>query len=140
MKHFCLHCDDGTVMELTVKDVTVSAENVTRVVPEVAGWHCPKCGEIEFVDEDGSSRHIAALEAAWAQARAGDALDIRAKRKKLKLTQAEAAQLFGGGANAFSRYELGKAQPHKSTLILLYLLEHHPELMPEVRAVVVNNY
>nr|WP_255305440.1 type II toxin-antitoxin system MqsA family antitoxin [Acidithiobacillus ferrivorans] len=41
--------------------------------------------------------------------------------------------LFGGGASAFSEYERGKTQPHKSTVLLLSLLEKHPELIGEIR-------
>lgn len=32
-------------------------------------------------------------------------------RKKLHLGQREAAEIFGGGINAFSRYENGKTKP-----------------------------
>lgn len=32
-------------------------------------------------------------------------------RKKLDLDQREAAEIFGGGINAFSRYENGKTKP-----------------------------
>ena len=59
---------------------------------------------------------------------------MRANRKKLHLRQADAGRIFGGGASAFSEYERGKTQPHKSTVILLELLGKHPELMSEVRA------
>jgi len=34
---YCLQCDDGTELELKIKDVTVRANGVTRVVPDVAG-------------------------------------------------------------------------------------------------------
>jgi HTH-type transcriptional regulator/antitoxin MqsA len=52
----------------------------------------------------------------------------------LKLDQKEAAKLFGGGDNAFSRYENGKTKPPLALLKLLALLEKHPELLNEVRA------
>ena len=52
-------------------------------------------------------------------------------RKKLDLGQREAAQLFGSGVNAFSRYETGKTHP---SLALVKLLDRHPELLDEVRA------
>jgi HTH-type transcriptional regulator/antitoxin MqsA len=55
-------------------------------------------------------------------------------RRKLGLGQREAGEIFGGGVNAFSRYETGKAQPPVSTVKLLKLLERHPELLDEVRA------
>jgi HTH-type transcriptional regulator/antitoxin MqsA len=130
---YCLQCDDGTEFELKIKDVTVQANDVTRVVPEVAGWHCPKCGEIEFVDQDSSQRHMEALNAAWVEARATESLPLRAIRKKLGLRQADAGRLFGGGVSAFSDYERGKTQPHKSTVLLLKLLDKHPELLAEIR-------
>ena len=59
---------------------------------------------------------------------------MRAIRKKLGLRQAEAGKLFGGGASAFSEYERGKTQPHKSTVLLLKLLDKHPELLDELRS------
>jgi HTH-type transcriptional regulator/antitoxin MqsA len=131
---FCLQCDDGTELELAIKDVTVTAHGLSRVVPEVAGWHCPRCGEIEFVDKDGSERHMEALRAVWEEARATESVPLRAIRKKLGLKQAEAGRLFGGGATAFSEYERGKTQPHKSLVLLLKLLDKHPELLRELKA------
>ncbi len=129
---YCLKCDDGTEFELKIKDVTVQAHGVTRMVPEVAGWHCPKCGEIEFVDQDGSERHMAAMNAVWEEARTTESVSLRVIRKKLGLKQADAGRLFGGGASAFSDYERGKTQPHKSTVLLLKLLDRHPELLKEL--------
>lgn len=58
--------------------------------------------------------------------------EIRRIRKKLGLTQKQAGQLFGGGHNAFSRYESGSARPPKSTDTLLRLLDTHPELLTEI--------
>lgn len=130
---YCLQCDDGTQLELKIKDVTVQARGVARRVPEIAGWHCPKCGEVEFIDQDGSERHMAAMNAAWEEARAQDSVPLRAIRRKLGLTQAQAGMLFGGGASAFSEYERGKTQPHKSTVLLMRLLDKHPDLLAEVR-------
>ena len=59
---------------------------------------------------------------------------IVAVRKKLNLDQREAAEIFGGGANAFSRYETGKTKPPVSLVKLLRVLDQHPELLSEVRA------
>jgi len=55
-------------------------------------------------------------------------------RKKLNLDQREAAELFGGGVNAFSRYENGKTKPPVALVKLLRLLDRHPDLLPEVKA------
>ena len=59
---------------------------------------------------------------------------IAGVRKKLKLDQREAAELFGGGVNAFSRYENGKTKPPLTLVKLLKVLDRHPELLSEVRA------
>ena len=58
---------------------------------------------------------------------------VVAMRKKLNLSQSEAGEIFGGGVNAFSRYETGKALPHVSTIKLLKLLDKYPELLEEIR-------
>ena len=59
---------------------------------------------------------------------------IASVRKKLDLGQREAAEIFGGGVNAFSRYENGKTRPPLALVKLLKLLERHPDLLDEVRA------
>ena len=38
------------------------------------------------------------------------------------------------GVNAFSRYENGKTKPPLALVKLLKVLDHHPELLNEVRA------
>ncbi|GHU23682.1 antitoxin [Betaproteobacteria bacterium] len=131
---YCLQCDDGTELQLCVKDVTVTEGAVSKIAPDIAGWHCPKCGEIEFIDEDSSTRHMAVLDAVFEEVNADKNSFIRRIRKKLGLRQAEAGQLFGGGVSAFSDYERGKRQPHKAVVILLHILNRHPELLNEIRA------
>jgi len=51
-------------------------------------------------------------------------------RKKLDLGQREVAEIFGGGINAFSRYENGKIRP---SLALVKLLGRPPDLLNEVK-------
>lgn len=48
--------------------------------------------------------------------------------------QRQAAAIFGGGVNAFSRYETGKTKPPLALVKLLKVLERHPDLLDEVRA------
>jgi HTH-type transcriptional regulator/antitoxin MqsA len=55
-------------------------------------------------------------------------------RKKLQLGQREAAELFGGGVNAFSRYANGKTKPPLALVRLLTLLDRHLELLGELSA------
>ena len=79
-----------------------------------------------------SVRQMKAGEAARTTQVMPHAAAVRSTRKKLGLNQAQAGQLFGGGATAFSEYERGKTQPHKSTLLLLKLLDRHPDLLDEL--------
>jgi HTH-type transcriptional regulator/antitoxin MqsA len=62
-----------------------------------------------------------------------EATELARIRKKLKLTQQQAALLTGGGPNAFSRYERGKAKPLQSVTNLFKLLDNHPELLDEIQ-------
>lgn len=130
---FCLQCDDGTLLENQTKDVTLTIDDLTVIVPAVQGWHCPVCGEIEFTERESSKRYSVALETLRKVADKKRAESLRATRKKLGLRQADAGKLFGGGVSAFSDYERGKTKPHKSTVLLLKLLDKHPELLAEIR-------
>jgi HTH-type transcriptional regulator/antitoxin MqsA len=58
---------------------------------------------------------------------------IASIRKKLLLGQKEAGELFGGGVNAFSRYENGKAIPPVSLVQLLRVLDKHPKILAELQ-------
>ena len=52
---------------------------------------------------------------------------IKAIRRRLRLTQAEAARLMGGGDNAFSKYERGEVTQSVAMNQLLLLLDARPD-------------
>lgn len=131
-RHYCLQCDDGTLLEHGQRDLVFTYRDQTATVPAISGWHCPVCGECEFDPGEGE-RYGHAVDAFAAQVDAELASLLRNIRKRLGLKQAEAGKLFGGGINAFSEYERGKTQPHKSTVLLLKLLDRHPDLLNEIR-------
>jgi len=54
-------------------------------------------------------------------------------REKLDLDQKQAAEIFGGGHNAFSRYENGRTKPPLALVLLFQVLDHHPDLLAEIR-------
>ena len=128
---YCLQCDDGTRLAHRKLDMTASIGALSEAVPAVSGWHCPACAECEFDIGEGE-RFAVALSRVRARVIEERAATVRNTRKKLGLNQAQAGQLFGGGATAFSEYERGKTQPHKSTLLLLKLLDRHPDLLAEL--------
>ena len=93
------------------------------------GAFCDHCSD-GFVEFDEAE------EAAWLTFRdkvdAAEAADLARIRKKLRLTQMEAAQIAGGGKNTFSRYERGQAKPVTAVVNLFRLLDRHPELLGEL--------
>lgn len=107
----------------------------TTVVPAVTGEFCPACGEV-VLDAAEASRVGRAMREFDGQVNAAtvDPQFIARVRKQLALDQREAAALFGGGVNAFSRYENGKTRPPLALVKLLKLLERHPDLLDEIRA------
>lgn len=130
---FCLQCDNGTLLEHVKRDLSFTYRDHELIVPKISGWHCAGCGECQFDDGEGK-RYSDLADAFCASVDREIAGSLRDIRKKLGLRQAEAGKLFGGGASAFSEYERGKTQPHKSTVLLLKLLDKHPELLEELRA------
>lgn len=99
---------------------------------QVRGAFCDHCDD-GFVEYDESEEN------AWLafrnQVDAEQAAELARIRKKLRLTQQEAAQLTGGGKNAFSRYERGQAKPLAAVVHLFRLLDKHPDLLGELRGI-----
>jgi HTH-type transcriptional regulator / antitoxin MqsA len=128
----CAACGSAAMVRDT-RDTTKNYKGEEIAVPAVEGWHCPDCGEIEFATSAGAKRYSDAVSVAMDAINTAEQAKLRATRKRLGLKQGEAAAIFGGGVNAFSEYERGIRQPSKSTLLLLQLLDRHPELLAEVR-------
>jgi HTH-type transcriptional regulator/antitoxin MqsA len=131
MSRECLNCEQG-ILRHAVKDVPYEYKGHATVVPKIAGWHCPKCHEVEFDSGEGE-RFADAINRIAAEIDAHESAELARIRKKLKLTQLEAARITGGGPNAFSRYELGKARPLPAVTNLFRLLDRHPELLNELQ-------
>jgi HTH-type transcriptional regulator / antitoxin MqsA len=117
------------------RDLPYTYKGEMTTIPAVAGDFCPNCGEAVMDMADGI-RHSAAMLAFNKQVNASivDPGFIASVRKKLALDQREAAEIFGGGVNAFSRYENGKTKPPLALVKLLKVLDRHPELLNEIRA------
>ena len=116
------------------RDMPYTYTGETATIPAVTGDHCPACIEVILEREQGD-RYSDLIGQFQRQVNAafiapGFITDIR---KKLALDQREAAEIFGGGVNAFSRYETGKTKPPLALVKLLKVLDRHPELLAEVR-------
>jgi len=121
-------------METVTKDVPYTYKGETVIIKDLTGEYCPSCEEMIFGGEDWQrfSDESMALNKR-VNAAIIDPNFVADIRKKLKLTQKDASKIFGGGPNAFSRYETGKALPPPSLVQLLRLLNNHPSLLEEIQ-------
>ena len=115
------------------RDLPYTYKGETTVIAAVTGDFCPACAE-SILDVAESNRVMREMRAFSRQVNAAivDPGFIMNVRKKLGLDQREAAELFGGGINAFSRYENGKTKPPLALVKLFQLLDRHPDLLNEL--------
>jgi len=116
------------------RDLPYTYKGETTVIVAVTGDYCPSCEEV--VLDAGESGRVSSEALAFnkeVNASLIDPREIAEARQVLNLGQREAGALFGGGVNAFNRYEAGKIKPPRALVQLLRLLRNHPELLEEVR-------
>ena len=131
MRHLCLNCEKADMVR-GQKDKMVDYRGVQIKIAAVNGWHCPKCGECEFANGEGK-RYAKTVEQRREAIDKEESAELARIRKKLKLSQKQAAAIAGGGVNAFSRYEHGKSRPVAAVVNLFRILDKHPELVEEIR-------
>jgi len=129
----CPNCGAANLVHDT-RDLPYIYKGETTTLPHVTGEFCPACNE-SLLDAAESRRTMSLMLAFNKQVNAAivDPEFIANVRKKLELDQREAAEIFGGGVNAFSRYENGKTKPPLALIKLLKVLDRHPELLDEVK-------
>ena len=130
----CPHCAAARMVPDT-RDMPYTYKGESMPLPAVTGEFCPACSEAVLSAHE--SARVSALMLAFNKQVNAATVDpgfIASVRKKLALDQREAAEIFGGGVNAFSRYENGKTRPPLALVKLLRVLDRHPDLMSEVRA------
>ena len=127
----CSNCESGHLHK-DVRNVKVTRKELSTTVKNIAGLFCDNFDEIEFdASTDSAERYAAAGDKLVLQNRAKAAATLKLQRQRLKLTQAQAALLTGGGHNAFSRYESGAAQAVPAVYNLFSILDKHPEILKE---------
>jgi HTH-type transcriptional regulator/antitoxin MqsA len=128
----CPLCGKGSLCEETdVRNADI--DGFQYVVHGLRHSFCDHCGETITTPEQ--SRHnkrmiVEARDRAVAERNRTERLgpaDILRIRKKLGLTQVQAARVFGGGPNAFGKYESGDIGPSDGMEKLLRLADSVPE-------------
>ena len=129
----CLTCGSDTPMARFENETEiVDHAGRSKPVTMLSGRRCAACGEVIF-DADSAILYAAALDELVLADRLQQGGELRRIRKKLRLTQHNAAKLTGGGHNAFSRYERGDVSPMPAVVNLFRLLDRHPDLLRELQ-------
>ena len=110
----CPHCGSGKVKARTFSD-TVDFRSLTIDVEALQETKCAACAHV-WATPAQHVRNQASIRAAYAltrdKVRTQQGLfsgpEIEQVRLALKLNQREASALFGGGLNAFNKYESGE--------------------------------
>lgn len=129
----CPTCGMGKLIHDT-RDVTYVYKGESTTLPRVTGDFCVACDE--YILEAPESKRTMNLILTFNKQVNASIVNpefIANVRKKLDLDQREAGEIFGGGINAFSRYENGKTKPPLSLVKLLKVLDRHPDLLSEIR-------
>ena len=130
----CPSCAEAELVHDT-RDMPYTYKGESTIIPAVTGDFCPACDESILNVVESRRTMICMLEFnKQVNASIVDPDFIASVRKKLALDQREASEIFGGGVNAFSRYETGKTKPSLALVKLLKVLDRHPDLLSEVRA------
>ena len=128
----CPICDAAELVHDT-RDMPYTYKGETTTIPAVTGDFCTACDEsILSVAESRRTMDLMLEFNKQVNAAIVDPAFILSVRKKLNLAHREAGEIFGGGVNAFSRYENGKTKPPLALVKLLRLLDRHPDLLPEL--------
>lgn len=130
----CPFCGEAGLVHKT-HSLPHTYKGETTLIPKVKGDFCPACGEV--VLDAAESARVSALMGDFNRQVNASTVDpdfILRVRKQLALDQRQAGEIFGGGVNAFSRYENGKTQPPLALIKLLKVLERHPDLLAEIKA------
>jgi HTH-type transcriptional regulator/antitoxin MqsA len=131
-KEICPICGEMAAQQNT-KEVTYTYKNHSFEIKQPALW-CEACGEGIISPIDNKA---VALEMQAHRAQIDGLLEpnqIKKIRKHLKFNQKDAGLFFGGGVNAFTRYENGYNPIPKPLSMLLSLLDKHPEQLKELKS------
>lgn len=137
MSKVCPECGGEMVRE--TRNVPYTYKNQVIEVKQPGDW-CNACGEgvLTVTDIKATEKELHDFRAKIDGLLTSD--EVRKIRKRIDMTQQVAAEIFGGGPNAFSRYERGVATQTKAVDCFLRILDKHKELVAEVKEIALTHY
>ena len=127
----CPVCEKGRLTPQTYSEEFRHGGKVLRV-DGLEGYQCDTCGADPVFEDQIRRGHVKYQDARRRADGLLTGIEIRAYRKRRGLTQQQAARIFGGGANAFSKYERGDVIQSVAMDRLIRACVRHPEVLAEL--------
>ena len=134
-KLVCPQCETGHLVASAWEDDFRHGDSTIHVA-DLECYVCDLCGADPVFTDQIRRNQVKIADAKRRADRMLTSEDIRSLRGRLNLTQQEAAALFGGGANSFSKYERGDVIQSDPMDRLLKLVGSYPFLLDALRALV----
>ena len=127
----CPACDSSAYAEETYsREVALDGRKIS--VQGLKRYVCKAC-ETVFSDDGQTRYNLSLIQRAKGQTpNLVLGSEIRTFRDTIGITQREASKLFGGGLNAFSKYETGEVVQSEAMDNLVWLAIKLPGLVPEL--------
>jgi HTH-type transcriptional regulator/antitoxin MqsA len=126
MSNVCPACEAG-VLVARIGNKTIRFENAPLVVKNLHYSACPNCGEKVVLPRQAKQNDVIYADAKKERLGLWSCGAIESFRKRWSLTQAAASGLFGGGVNAFSKYERGEVLQSRSMDLLMRVFDELEE-------------
>ena len=129
----CPQCDEGALHPATYTD-SFKHGGVEVEVSGLQCFECDVCGAETLSREQIVANQSLIADAKRQKSGLLRADEIRSIRNRLGLSQKDASQLFGGGGNAFSKYERGVVIQSEPMDMLLRLVSEVPAAFEYLKA------
>ena len=133
----CPVCDAGTLKAHRYSD-EFEYRGRTLKVDDLECWLCPACSADPIFPDQARRNHARYQDARRKSCGLLTGDEIAAIRKQLALTQSQAALIFGGGSNAFSKYERGDVIQSVAMDRLLRLASQNRATFEELKQLATN--
>lgn len=127
----CPVCEKGE-LTTTVYSDTFSHNGKPLQVHGLEGYRCDRCGADPIFPDQIKRNQTRIADAKRKADGLLSGMEILRIREHLRLTQKQAAEIFGGGEKAFAKYERGEVIQSAAMDSLLRLVDRHPALLAEV--------
>jgi HTH-type transcriptional regulator/antitoxin MqsA len=123
----CPVCEQGR-LTAGLHNEEIRHDGATILVRDLEYCRCDTCGADPVLTEQIKRNQIRIADARRAHGGLLTCAEIRQARELAGISQADAARIFGGGTNAFSKYERGEVEQSVAMDRLLRIVKDFPGL------------